>query len=270
MKRCNIELNGDDLLIDTEPDGEWVKYEDAAVAIAAARKERGEALEGLFDHERQGWHRELEKLRLELREANSAAETREALLKDAYELLGKATGREWGTGPGQVRRDCGHEQPAPGECPWCLIDGRPDEPLGFAALKALVVERAVAYMTERDESLPALVKLGEAVAAYRAKVTEIMGEPEPVARMHKFVSYDMGERSVGVVEPGIEGGARLYRKACKRTYPLDPLTAEDPCDDCGRDERKHEIGPREPEAPAGHVRRRDNPRPGVGFDPSKP
>ena len=32
--------------------------------------------------------------------------------------------------------------------------------------------------------------------------------------------------------------------ACKRTYPLDPDTAEDPCEDCGRDERKHEIGPR--------------------------
>lgn len=32
---------------------------------------------------------------------------------------------------------------------------------------------------------------------------------------------------------------------CNRTYPLDPLTAEDPCEDCGRDERKHEIGPRQ-------------------------
>lgn len=31
---------------------------------------------------------------------------------------------------------------------------------------------------------------------------------------------------------------------CKRTYPLDPTTAEDPCEECGRDERKHEIGPR--------------------------
>jgi hypothetical protein len=30
---------------------------------------------------------------------------------------------------------------------------------------------------------------------------------------------------------------------CTRTYPLDPLTAEDPCDDCGRDQRKHEIAP---------------------------
>ena len=30
---------------------------------------------------------------------------------------------------------------------------------------------------------------------------------------------------------------------CQRTYPLDPLTAEDPCEDCGRDERKHEIAP---------------------------
>jgi hypothetical protein len=28
---------------------------------------------------------------------------------------------------------------------------------------------------------------------------------------------------------------------CKRTYPLDPDTAEDPCEDCGRDQRKHEI-----------------------------
>lgn len=31
---------------------------------------------------------------------------------------------------------------------------------------------------------------------------------------------------------------------CPRTYPLDPNTAEDPCEDCGRDERKHEIGAR--------------------------
>jgi hypothetical protein len=28
---------------------------------------------------------------------------------------------------------------------------------------------------------------------------------------------------------------------CQRTYPLDPDTAEDPCEDCGRDQRKHEI-----------------------------
>lgn len=32
-------------------------------------------------------------------------------------------------------------------------------------------------------------------------------------------------------------------EACQRTYPLDPLTAEDPCEDCGRDQRKHEITP---------------------------
>jgi DNA repair exonuclease SbcCD ATPase subunit len=31
--------------------------------------------------------------------------------------------------------------------------------------------------------------------------------------------------------------------ACPRTYPLDPLTAEDPCEDCGRDQRKHDIRP---------------------------
>lgn len=28
---------------------------------------------------------------------------------------------------------------------------------------------------------------------------------------------------------------------CARTYPIDPLTAEDPCEDCGRDQRKHDI-----------------------------
>lgn len=32
--------------------------------------------------------------------------------------------------------------------------------------------------------------------------------------------------------------------ACQRRYPLDPLTAEDPCEDCGRDQRKHDV-PRE-------------------------
>jgi hypothetical protein len=32
--------------------------------------------------------------------------------------------------------------------------------------------------------------------------------------------------------------------ACPRTYPLDPSTAEDPCEDCGRDQRKHD-SPRE-------------------------
>src|SRR5690606_29735659 len=28
---------------------------------------------------------------------------------------------------------------------------------------------------------------------------------------------------------------------CPRTYPLGPDTAEDPCEDCGRDQRKHEL-----------------------------
>ena len=108
------------------PDGRWVKYEDA-----------------------DAWWQQMKELPrvqdvAEIAQLKAEAETREALLKDAYEMLGKAT----------------------------------SEPLGVAALRALVVDRAVAYMTERDESLPALAKLGEAVAAYRAKVTEIMG-PEP-------------------------------------------------------------------------------------------
>ena len=29
-------------------------------------------------------------------------------------------------------------------------------------------------------------------------------------------------------------------ETCGRTYPSDPDTAEDPCEDCGRDQRKHE------------------------------
>jgi hypothetical protein len=33
---------------------------------------------------------------------------------------------------------------------------------------------------------------------------------------------------------------------CPRTYPRDPDTAEDPCEDCGRDQRKHEAAPFEP------------------------
>lgn len=28
---------------------------------------------------------------------------------------------------------------------------------------------------------------------------------------------------------------------CKRKYPIDALTAEDPCEDCGRDQRKHDF-----------------------------
>ena len=29
----------------------------------------------------------------------------------------------WGSAPGAVRPDCGHQQPAAGECAWCLVDG---------------------------------------------------------------------------------------------------------------------------------------------------
>jgi len=36
--------------------------------------------------------------------------------------------------------------------------------------------------------------------------------------------------------------ATVQRDACPRRYPLDPLTAEDPCEDCGADQRKHDIG----------------------------
>lgn len=47
----------------------------------------------------------------------------------------------------------------------------------------------------------------------------------------------------------VHPGAKLWTGQpavwpCPRTYPLDPVTAEDPCEQCGRDEGKHEIGPR--------------------------
>jgi hypothetical protein len=38
-------------------------------------------------------------------------------------LDGKPAAHTWGSDPGAVRPDCGHQQPAAGECAWCLIDG---------------------------------------------------------------------------------------------------------------------------------------------------
>lgn len=74
---------------------------------------------------------------------------------------------------------------------------------------------------------------------------------EPVGA-HERVWVWVNSQSVGSLTVGKGDGewlrgvllaAQPATAPCTRTYPLDPNTAEDPCDDCGRDQRKHEIAP---------------------------
>lgn len=53
--------------------------------------------------------------------------------------------RAWGAAAGQVRPDCGHEQPPPGVCPWCEIDAR-------AATERAVGDRCVTCDQRLDAS----------------------------------------------------------------------------------------------------------------------
>lgn len=42
-------------------------------------------------------------------------------------LAGQPAAHTWGSAPGSVRPDCGHQQPAAGECAWCLVDAAPTD-----------------------------------------------------------------------------------------------------------------------------------------------
>lgn len=101
-------------------------------------------------------------------------------------------------------------------------------------LQVAVVSRheAPAYLAQRSRADCAEQKLSAANALLDRVETSIGKSLPPELREDIW-------RHLGV----LKYAARLATP-CPRTYPLDPLTAEDPCEDCGRDERKHEIGPR--------------------------
>jgi hypothetical protein len=121
-----------------------------------------------------------------------------------------------------------------------------------------VTPRQAQALLDRVDARDSLAhgELTEKLSAAQARVKELEADSEKAILLllrckHGFDwnQYDSPEQN----KIGRDLDEYLKGKPippCPRTYPNDPNTAEDPCEDCGRDERKHEIGPR-----AGHIRR---------------
>lgn len=152
------------------------------------------------------------------------------------------------------------------------LAGQPAAPTSDAVLGRMARLVAWNFVTSQPSVMPFdLLKFASLVQSH---VNQQPAEPAPslpvVGSKWRSIAMDPGsvwtvaeanDINIWLTGDGPEDATRICARhvftkryepipPCPRTYPLDPNTAEDPCEDCGRDERKHEIGPR-----AGYIRR---------------
>lgn len=115
-----------------------------------------------------------------------------------------------------------------------------DAPRTRAESDAKLLGEALEYTKGKLERTEEELRLARLVSARSLRMTAL-GALKDTLGLSGEVKPD------GTIEVSQAEAERLVRDGlaarveCQRTYPNDPLTAEDPCEDCGRDQRKHEL-----------------------------